>query len=483
VEEIETRRRVKRRKRREAGGKRFPEHLSRYEVIVDLSEEEKVGKQFIGFDIVETLEFIRPELRVRETKYAKYVDAQHPQAGVQSPKRPTGLVTGNLYDTSIAVEIIADKYFYHLPFYRQQDLFASCGWSPSRSTLLNIMTAAEFILRPLVDYYRGLIDEIDMLGCDETPVTLIVPPQLPELDPQHPRTKRITAVLNQALAEGRPSVTARMWAYRFVNLPFNVFDFTVSRHRDGPDEILSGFHGKLMGDCWSGFQQIELRSHAHIERAACWSHARRKLHECRKNHPRHATVLLGLIRQLYDLEDRAKMWSAEERLALRQSESLRVLQHIREYLDGPELARVLPKSDLAQAVGYLRNHWDALLVYTTDGRMPIDNNDVEQLMKQIALGRKNWLFVGSLEAGNRAANLMTLVSTAARNDLDVSAYLKDVLDQILAGSTDWESMRADRWKEQHPESVRTYRADERRDAVDRNQARRAKRRLEASRQE
>jgi hypothetical protein len=413
---------------------------------------------------------------------AKYVDAQNPQAGVQSPGRPIGLVAGNRYDASVAVEIIAAKYFYHLPFYRQQDMFAGGGWTPSRSTLFNIMAAAETALRPLADYYRSLINEVDLLGCDETPVTMIVPPQLPELDPEHPRTERITEVLDKAIAEGRPSIKGRMWAYRSMILPFTVFDFTVSRHRDGPDEILSGFHGKLMADCWSGFQQIELCSDARIERAACWSHARRNFHECRNNHPRHATVLLGLIRQLFDLETRAKLWSADERLALRQSESTRVLERIREYIDSPEIARVLPKSDLAAALGYLRNHWDALLLFTTDGRLPIDNNDVEQLMKQIALGRKNWLFFGSLEAGNRAANLMTLISTAARNDLDVWVYLKDVLDQILAGSTDWESMRADRWKEQHPEAVRTYRADERRDAVDRSQVRHARRQLASAQQ-
>ena len=131
----------------------------------------------------------------------------------------------------------------------------------------------------------------------------------------------------------------------------------------------------------------------------------------------------------------------------------------------------------AEALGYLRNHWDALQVYVTDGRMPLDNNDVEQLMKQVAVGRKNWLFLGSLEAGRRAATLLTLVSSAVRNDLDVWAYLKDVFDQLLAGSTDYESLRPDVWKQSHPAAVRTYRADERRDAADHRRLRRARRRL------
>ena len=128
-------------------------------------------------------------------------------------------------------------------------------------------------------------------------------------------------------------------------------------------------------------------------------------------------------------------------------------------------------------MAYLRNHLDALNVFVTDGRMPIDNNEVEQLMKHVALGRKNWLFLGSVEAGNRTAIMLTIISTALRNDLDVCAYLKDVLDQLLRGSTDYHSLRADVWKQSHPESVRHYRADERRDAADRCQYRRAQRRL------
>lgn len=474
LEEIAEKRKTRRR-RKKPGNRKFPEHLPRYERIIDLPEEDKEGLDFIGYDEVETLEYVRSILRVCVNKYAKY---SRPEGDVASPERPVGLVSGNRFDTSVAVEIIGSRFFYHLPYYRQQDLFAGCGWVPSRSTLLNIVTASEFVLQPLVNHYHSLLNEIDLVACDETTVTLVVPPALPELDPLHPRRDRILEVLSAAQAKGRPSVTARMWAYRAIELPFNLFDFTVSRHRDGPDEILKRFTGTLLGDCWNGFQKIDLRSDLRIERAACWAHARRKFDSCRTNHPVHATRILALIRHLYALETQAQLWPAADRLELRQKRSLPVLQQIRAYIDGPELARMLPKSDLAAAVGYLRNHWDALLLFTTDGRMPIDNNETEQLMKQVATGRKNWLHIGSVAAGMRAANLMTIVSTAIRNDLDVAAYLKDVLDQILAGCTDWDSLRADRWKEAHPEAVRLYRVDERRDAIERKRVRHATRVLQ-----
>jgi hypothetical protein len=390
-----------------------------------------------------------------------------------------GLVEGDRFDTSVAVEIIAARWFYHLPYYRQQDLFASCGWTPSRSTLVNLAAAVEQVLRPLVDYYYRLLRQDCVLGCDDTSVTLIVPPVLPKLAPAHPRTARIHEVLSKAIANEQPSVQAKMWAYRAVHVPINVFDFTVSRHRDGPDDVLSDYCGTLLGDCWSGFQKIELRSDARIRRAACWAHARRKFDECSANHPRQCPTILALIQLLYDLETRAKECTPERRAELRQQESQRILQQLRAYLDGPEMALplVLPKSKLAQAANYVKNNWAALSLFVSDGRIPLDNNETEQLMKQVATGRKNWLHIGSVAAGERSANLMTIVSTAVRNDLDVSVYLKDVLDKILAGCTDWESLRADRWKESHPQAIRTYREEDRRDAIDRKRTRRARRRL------
>jgi len=137
---------------------------------------------------------------------------------------------------------------------------------------------------------------------------------------------------------------------------------------------------------------------------------------------------------------------------------------------------VLPKDKFAEALGYLRNHWDALRLYLSDGRLPIDNNETEQLMKQVAIGRKNWLFVGSVAAGERIADLLTLVSSAVRNHLDVWVYVKEVLDRMLAGDRDYAALRPDRWAAAHPEHIRDYRVEERRDRADAQQARRAERR-------
>lgn len=460
---------------------KLPEHLPRYEVEAKVPDELKTcpehgERKVIGYDAVETLEFKRPQLRVRVTKYPKYACEGEPECGITSPERPTGIVEGDKYDTSVAAEIIAAKYGYHLPIYRQQDVFAGSGWTPSRSTLLNILEGSAFVIRPLAEYLKEMVLTSPILGTDDTPVTLLLPKDIPRPNKGDPKSQRIQEVFTQAVREGKPSVSARMWAYRSVTLPLCVFDFTVSRHRDGPDTFLAEYTGKLMADCYSGYQGIALRSDGRIERGACVAHARRKVFQARSGFPLEASWLLARFQQLYDIEDRAKHCSPEERLAIRQSDAVPVWEAMGQWLESEPIRRVLPKSQFAQALGYLRNHWDPLRLYLTDGRMPIDNNDVEQLMKQVAIGRKNWLFIGSVAAGERAADFLTLVTSAVRNDLDVWAYLKDVLDRLLAGSTDYETLRPDVWKASHPEAVRQYRAEERRDRADRKQFRREQRR-------
>ena len=137
---------------------------------------------------------------------------------------------------------------------------------------------------------------------------------------------------------------------------------------------------------------------------------------------------------------------------------------------------VLPKSDLRKALNYLRNHWTELTRYLNDPQLPIDNNQCEQLMRQVGLGRKNWLFCGSVSGGERNAGFLTLVSSAHRNDLDVWAYVNDVLRRLLTGETDYEAMLPWNWAAAHPQHIRKFRQAERRDRQVRKQAARQKRR-------
>ncbi len=459
----------------------LPENLPRYEVEANVSDDvkncpEHGPRELIGHDMTESLEFERPKLRVRVTKYPKYACPGHTGCGIGSPERPTGLVEGDRYDTSVAAEIITGKYGYHLPVYRQQDLFAGSGWTPGRSTLLNILTAAAFVIEPLVAHFKRAVLADDIVGTDDTHVTLLLPETIPKPEPGDPKSQRVYEVLSKAAAEKRGSVTARMWAYRGVTVPLNVFDFTVSWHRDGPEMMLADFEGVLQADCYAGYEGIALGSEGRIRRAACVAHARRKVFDAKESYPLESAVVLAKFQELYDIEDQAKEMSPEDRLALRQSAAAPVWDSLDKWLDGEAATQALPKSQLGKALGYIRNHWKPLQTYLTDGRIPIDNNDVEQLMKQVALGRKNWLFIGSVAAGARAADFLTLVSSAVRNDLDVWAYIKDILDRLLTGETDYAALRPDIWRLAHPEAIRKYRVAERRDRADRKQYRRAARR-------
>ena len=248
----------KRRKRvsRKPRSEQLPAHLPRYEVEAPGSDDvkhcaEHGQRKLIGYDRTETLEFERPKLKVRVTLYPKYICENASSCGVRQPPREPGLVEGNRYGTSVAAEIVTGKCGYHLPIYREQDYFAGCGWTVDRSTLLNIFRASAELVHPLAWYLRGEVLQSGTIGTDETRVTLLLPSEIPEAKEDDAKSRRIHEVFSEARAEGRKSVSGRMWAYRSLTVPINVFDFTVSRHRDGPDDFLvaGGFVGKLLADC------------------------------------------------------------------------------------------------------------------------------------------------------------------------------------------------------------------------------------------
>lgn len=475
-----------RRKPRKKRDERLPAHLPRYEIIARASDEEKTcpthGERTLlpesMWDTTETLEFERPRLKVRVTKYPKYACQDKPECGIGSPERPSSIVEGNKYAPSVAAEIITNKYSYHLPLYRQQDYFGGCGWVPSRSTQSNILANSFAIADPLLEFFKRTLQTDDIVGCDDTGVTLLYPKTLPPFDVNDPKQRRMQEVFQKALDGNQASINAKMWAYRGVNIKLNVFDFTVSRHRDGPELFFADYEGTLLGDCWHGFEAITVASQGRILRAACNVHSRRKFEDSTA-YPDDRKQWLRWYQQLYDIEDRGRPLSLEERLALRQSEAKPIWDAMAIWLEEVERRTsnvVLPKSDFAKALQYVRNHFVELRRYLDNARLPMDNNETEQLMKQVALGRKNWLFAGSVLGGERSAGFLTLVSSAHRNDLDVWVYVNDVLEQLLAGTTDYEPLLPWNWAALHPEAIRQYRVEERRERSVRRAAQRANRR-------
>lgn len=478
----EHRRRKPRKKRNES----LPAHLERYEVTADVSEEQKQCEQHgertllpeSMWDRTETLEFMPPKLKVRVTKYPKFACTDNPECGITSPERPTGIVEGNKYDAGVAAEIISCKFGYHLPINRQQDWFAGSGWTPSRGTLLNILKNSHFIIAPLLEYFRQQVRKDSVVGCDDTGVTLLYPKELPDFNLDDPKERRIHEVFSAALKENKPSIRAKMWAYRGCAVKLNVFDFRVSRHRDGPEAFFSDYSGTLLGDCYSGFESIVVQSDGAIVRAACNYHARRKIRESTA-YPTDQKQWLRWYQALSDIETRGKVLSAEQLLELRQAEAKPIWETIETWLEDVKSRTkdvILPKSDFAKALQYIRNHFTELTLYLGDPCIPFDNNETEQLMKQVAVGRKNWIFCGSVSGGERSAGFLTLVSSALRNDLHIWRYVKDVLQQLLDGQTDYEPLLPWNWAQTHPDAIRQYRVDERIERTKRKREKRTQRR-------
>jgi len=238
---------------------------------------------------------------------------------------------------------------------------------------------------------------------------------------------------------------ARMWVYLGdESNPYNVFDFTLSRGRDGPMSFLKGYKQTLLADGYGGYDGVVVGND--ITRAGCWAHARRKFVDAEKAHPAIAAEAVELVRRLYAVEAQAADKSAGGRLHLRQSQSQPVLAHLRERLAAWK-DQLLPKHPMAQAVGYTLNQWAALNVFAADGSVPIDNNVSEREMKRVVLNRKNSLFVGNERGGRTAAILSSLTSTCRRHDVDPQPYLTQLLANLPATPmSQLDQWLPDRWK-------------------------------------
>jgi transposase len=438
------------------------DHLTHIRIPHDVPECEKTcsccgcPKTLIGEDESRELDYFPARLEVKVHILPKYACPKC-RDGVVSPPVPTKPIPGGIAGAGLVSFVVVSKFADHLPLYRLEDILTRHGVYLSRSTLCDWVRNAALVLKPLAELQKTLVLQSSVLWTDDTPVT----------------------VLGGKLFGSK---TGRFWVYiGDGEHPYSVYDFTMSRARDGPASFLNEYQGFLQADAYGGYDGIFLGSDGKIVEVACWAHARRKFNDARSNAPREANQVLEWIQQLYDIDDRAKDFTFVERQMLRQQESVPILDRIEKYLD--ELSRrMLPKSALGKAITYARNQWQALRRYVSDGRLSIDNNLSEQTVRLQAIGRKNWEFLGSAEAGPRASILFTILAGAKRHHLEPWAYVRDVLLRLSAGETDLESLLPDRWAANHPEHVLQHRIDEsRRKAARKKDARQRRRAMAAKR--
>jgi transposase len=461
----------------------FPVHLRRVEITVAIAADKQQlideGKLILlRYEPKEVLCHKPSEIYVTRYLEPVFATAEKPETEAFREEMPAAMGEQGKYDASVAAAIINGKFGLHIPYYRLQDIFSASGWTPSRSTIDYQSDLAAEAIEELPKLMKGRLLAGQYIGMDDTSVTLIMPSEIPQANQECSRSLRLIEKMQEAQGKGEKSLEAKMWAYSGgEDAPYDVFDFRVSRHRDGPAEFLENYQGRVMADCYSGNLSVILAPGNSMTRMACMSHARRHVYEAKDLDLSVSALPLAMMNQLYDIERRALEWSVDARTEVRQRESKLILDRLGDWLEGIVAKSVLPESNLGKALKYLRNHWLALNEYVTDGRLPIDNNWVERLMKRVAVGKKNWLFVGSLRAGMRNANLMTLVASAHRHDLDVYEYLKNVIEHLNRGTASPSELLPEVWKTSHPSAIRTYREVERRDKADQARLRNARRRL------
>lgn len=450
----------KRRRKKKKRGGRFPDHLERRTERIEPSLPDGLRPEDceqIGIDVVEIMEFERPRLWVRRLEYPKYKIPSRPELNIVQGKRVVGsMIPGGSFGFGIAAEVLFNKFALHVPLYRQQDPFAQLGWAPNRSTLCQIVVNSAELLRPLAMLEIERVLSSSVINTDDTEVTLLTP----------------------GIGEG--SRTARLWIYRSneEHARYNTFAFTNSRARAGPDEFLRDFRGTICGDCYSGYVNIEQVTDGRIAFSACNWHARRYVAKARDQHPAIGSEIVALYHLLSDIEERGRRLDPVSRLLLRRSESVPLMKRIEVIINSPDAMKLLPKSKLGRAMGYIRNNWDALKRFLSDADLPIDNNEAERDLRCVAIGRKNWMFVGSEQGGERTAIILTIVASAHRHDLDVWAYLRDVLERLAKGESNLEELLPDAWKAEHPQHIRDFRAEERQQRTEERRYQRAKQRIE-----
>jgi transposase len=312
----------------------------------------------------------------------------------------------------LLAHVATSKFSDYLPLHRLENIFAREGFDLDRSTMCVWMADAARLVRPLYDRMAHRVRKSHVLATDDT----AMPMQQPG------KTKK-----------------ARMWIYQGdESHPYNVFEFTVSRTRDGPATFLKDFRNTLLADAYGGYDGIVLNQE--LPRAGCWAHARRKFIDCQAAAPQATHAILGTIKRFFALEERVKDLDADERLRRRQAEAAPLLDSLHTLLT-EQKAKLLPKHPLAQAMAYTLNHWSELTLFVTDPAIPIHNNLAEQQMKRIALLRKNALFVATPGGGETAAILSTLTSTCRRHDINPQTYLT----QLLANLPDTPMSRIEEW--------------------------------------
>jgi transposase len=379
----------------------FPEHLPRVEEIV-MPLEDVSGMKIIGQEVTERLECDPGKLFVR--KFIRYKYAKENNEGVVIAPLPSSPIEKGKVGASVLALIIIQKYVDHLPLYRQIEQFRRMGMEIPASTMGDWVKTAAELIAPL---YEALVKKIlksNYLQADETRI--------------------------QVLDRDKKEKTHRgwYWTYRDPHSGLVLFDYHESRGREGPAERLKDFIGYLQCDGYEVYNQFDKN---HITLVHCMAHARRYFEQAITNDHQLAEYVLKEIQKLYAVEKycRENNLSVYERLDLRQEKAVPVLESLHQWLKDT-VTTVTPTSAIGKAIAYALPRWHRLMLYAHDGRLEIDNNLVENAIRPVAIGRKNYLFAGSHEAAQNAAMFYSLLGTCKLKGIEPFQWLKNLFEVL-----------------------------------------------------
>ena len=340
---------------------------------------------------------------------------------METAAKPEMAIDKGMAGPGLLAYIVTSKFSDYLPLYRLEDIFERQGFEISRATQSVWCGDIADLAEPLYELMAERVRASHVVATDDT----IMP----------------------MLSKGK-TTNARMWVYVGDEAqPYNVFDFTLNRGRDGPKYFLKDYRQVLLADAYGGYNGVVAGNE--ITRAGCWAHMKRKVIDAEKAAPEIAREAVERVRALYAIERQCKDASVEERLKLRQQQSAPLLAQLRERLLTWK-EQLLPKHPMAEAVNYALSQWTELNVFCSDGAVSIDNNVSEREMKRVVLNRKNSLFVGNPRGGRTAAILATFTSTCRRHDIDPQLYLTQLLTNLSqVRKSELPNWLPDQWKRLH----------------------------------
>jgi transposase len=389
-------------KKEHPGRMKLPEHLERREIVIE-PEEDVSGLKKIGAEITEELEYEPGNFYVNKIVRNKYVRpdskgiAIAPMIERPLPKAIAG--------AGLLAHIVIDKYVDHLPLYRQVERFKRESINIAYATITDWISNTCALITPLYDLLKNLVLQSNYLHVDESPI--------------------------KVLDKDKKGSTHRgfYWVYQNSILKMVLFDYRPGRGREGPEEMLKNFKGHLQTDGYPLYDFF--KQQPNITVLNCMAHARRIFFDAKENDAARAEYALKMIGKLYDIERKAKAEALDHAgvLELRQKEAIAILEEFEKWMKA-QYVEVPPKSAVAKAIQYCLGRWKELTLYTTDGKLNIDNNPVENSIRPVAVGRKNYLFAGSHEAAQRSAMLYSLLGTCKMHNLNPTTWLVDILKRL-----------------------------------------------------